>query len=111
MAIEHRLYRAIETVRYHRHTVAEPPTQPRELRKSAIDFDAGDERIHLGLARAHQVDLAHEALARADAAGLPVVLDIPPCRSGKPLEQEVRRIDGRDSSVEIDEYATFHTRT
>jgi hypothetical protein len=76
-----------------------------------VDLDAGDERVHLRLARAHQVDLAHEALARADAAGLPIVLDLTPGGSRKPLEQQVGRIDRSDSSVEIDEHATFHTRT
>src|SRR5262245_55045792 len=89
VAVEHGLYRAIEPVGHDRHAVTELPAQPRKPWKSAVDVDPGNERVHLRPARAQQVYLAHEALARADATGLPLLLDIPPCRSGKPLEQEV----------------------
>ena len=73
-----------------------------------IDLDFGNERVYLGFARAHQVDLAHEALARPMRPAFQSSMSRH--AGGKPLEQEVGRIDGRDSSVEIDEHATFHTR-
>ena len=60
---------------------------------------------------AHQVDLAHHALARADAAGLPVLLDLAPGRRGEALEKQIGRIDRSDRSVEIDEHAALHTRS
>ena len=82
-----------------------------EAGKAGSISTRADERIHLGGRRAHEIDLAHHALARADAAGLPLLLDVAPRGSSEALEQQIGRIDGSDGAVEIDEDATLHTRS
>src|SRR5262249_51445189 len=81
-----------------------------ERAESGVDLHAGDEGVHRGRRGAHEVDLAHHAFARADAAGLPVVLDVVPRRIGELLEQQVRRIDLGDRSVKVEQEATFPPR-
>src|SRR5262249_51646869 len=101
---------AVEAVGHHRHRMPERAEALHEGGKPRVDLDGGDEGIHLRGRGAHEVDLAHHALARADAARLPLFLDVAPSRSGELLEQQVRRIDLGDRSVEIEQDATFHTR-
>ena len=80
-------------------------------RKARIDFDRRDKVVVLARRRLNQIDLADHAFARADTAGFPVVFDLQPAGLGEPFEQEVRRIDGCDCPVEIDEYAALQTCT
>jgi len=79
--------------------------------KFGIDFDTGHELVHFGLARPHQIDLAHHAFARTNAAGFPILLDIAPSRSRKTREEVVRRIDGSNRPIKIDQQAALHTHT
>ena len=79
--------------------------------KPPVDLHGTDEGVHLGGRGAHEIDLAHHALARADAAGLPLLLDVAPCRSSEALEKKIGRIDRSDGSIEIDENTTLHTRS
>ena len=102
---------AVETVGDDDQRVAEPPEQVDEAAESRIDIHCTDEGIHLGGRGAHQIDLAHHALTRADAASLPLFLDVPPCRSSEALEKKIGRIDRSDRSIEIDENTTLHTRS
>jgi hypothetical protein len=109
-AVEHRADGAVEAVGHHRQRVPEYTEAVHERAKPGVDLNGGDEGVHLCGRGAHKVDLAHHALSRADAARLPLFLDVPPRRSGEPLKQHVRRIDLGDRSVEIEQDATFHTR-
>ncbi len=111
VAPQHSLDRAVEPVRHHSDVVAKPGAQRSERRKPRIDLNAGDKVVHFGLAGADEIDLAHHAFARADQACLPVLLDTAPSGVGEALEQQVRRVDGRDGSVEIDQQAVLHTHT
>ena len=110
VAVEHRADGAVETVGQHEQRVALAAERIDEAAKTGVDLDRPDEGIHLGGRRAHEIDLAHHALARADAAGLPVLLDVVPRRIGEPLQQQVRGIDRSNGSVEVQEDATLHTR-
>ncbi len=89
----------------------EAPQQTGKTGKAPIDLHGADERVHLGRRRTHEVDLAHHALARADPAGLPFLLDELPLGRGKALEKKIGRIDGSDGAVEVDEHTAFHTRS
>ena len=55
--------------------------------------------------------LAHHAFARTNAAGFPILLDIAPSRSRKTREEVVRRIDGSNRPIKIDQQAALHTHT
>src|SRR5215475_11081978 len=68
----------VQPVRDHRDGVAQSGAKGYKFRKARINFNAGDEIMHFGWAGADQVDLAHHALSRADAPGLPILLDVAP---------------------------------
>jgi len=108
---ENCFYCAVEPIGHDGDAVSEPSTEMSEGWEGRIDVDASDELVHFHLAGPHQVDLAHHAFARADAAGFPVLFNVAPGWSGKAFQQEVRRVEGCNRPVEINKQAALHTRT
>src|SRR5262245_38367685 len=108
---QHRLDRAVQTVRHNGDVVSLLEAQINESGKARIDLDVCDKIVELSGGCAHEIDLPHEALARADEPRLPIVLNLAPLGRRKTLEQQIGCIERSDGSVEIDEHMARHTLT
>src|SRR5205807_6413550 len=75
----------------------------REAGEMRIDRGISGEGIERLRARPHEIDLARQAFAGADAACYPVGLDRLPGWIGKPFENEIGRVPDRNRAVEVDE--------
>src|SRR5262249_54772930 len=78
---------AIEAVRDDLDGVPQSGAKGDKTGKPRVNCDAGHELIDFRWAGADQVDLAHHAFARADAAGFPVLFDVAPRGGGKALQE------------------------
>src|SRR5580700_3306599 len=99
---------AVEPVRDDGHLELRRRTGLYEGQKSGIDMNARDEILDLAFARAHEVDLAGHAFARADALRFPLLLDLTPARLGEPFEKQVGGVLDRDRPVEIEQNLAWH---
>src|SRR5262249_16218957 len=101
--VQHSGDNPIEAVRSDHQVTTELPALRDEGGEGRIDLDLVDQFVKIVIGRSHQVDLAHQTLARADAAGDPIVLDLAPFGKGKSFENQIGNVSANNRSVEINE--------
>ena len=101
MACEHMANRIVNAVADDLHLDTMQPGLGHEAGKVLIDLDAVQMVLQLDLAHVQQGHLPLHALARADIATLPGVLQLLPARPAKAIEQGISHVQQADGAVEI----------